>query len=55
MKCIRRRMRSKIERVSDERAAELVDNGIAEYVSKSEWKCYQEQRKAGEGKNDISH
>lgn len=44
-KCIRRRMRSKIERVSDELAAELVDNDIAEYVSKSEWKRYQELRK----------
>lgn len=47
-KCIRRKMRSRIERVSDERAADLVDNGLAEYVSKSDqksWKRYQEMQK----------
>ena len=49
-KCIRRRMRSRIERMSDEAAAELVDNGLAEYVSKSEWKWNQETRKAKEVK-----
>jgi hypothetical protein len=49
-KYIRRRMRSRIELMSEEQAAELVDNGLAEYVSKSEWKRIQEMRKAKGGK-----
>ena len=39
MKCVRSKVTSKIKRVADDKAAELVNAGTHSYISKAAWKA----------------